>query len=81
MADEGTDYLSYLVRLWRARDDQFAPGEGLTVWRASIENPHTGERRAFRSLDALVAYLRRQIGAPPEPGEVPTVDEHPIDRT
>ena len=47
-------YLSYLVRLWPTRN------EGEDVWRASLENPRTRERRGFASLDELFAFLRQQ---------------------
>jgi len=47
------DYRSYLLRLWRA-------GEGENGWQASLESIHTGKRRGFADLDALVAYLRRE---------------------
>lgn len=43
--------LSYLLRLWRV-----AGSEGLG-WRASLENPETGKRTGFPSLEALFAYL------------------------
>ena len=44
-------YLSYLLRLWQAN------GSKQTVWRASLENPHTGERHSFATLDALFVFL------------------------
>ena len=47
-------YLAYLLRLWR--DDESTP------WRASLENPHTGERKIFSSLKKLVEYLQEQTG-------------------
>jgi len=51
------DYYSYLLRLWRASS------AGETAWRASLENPHTGERTGFSSLEALFCHLQDQIGA------------------
>jgi hypothetical protein len=54
MANQQPDYVSYLLRLWRASD-----GED-TVWRASLESPHTGERKGFASLDELFDFLRQQ---------------------
>ena len=48
-------YLAYLLRLWQMDQD------GNKVWRASLEDPHTGERRGFHSLDALVEFLRELI--------------------
>lgn len=50
------DYLSYLLRLWRE-------GEGGRRWRASLHNPHTGQRLGFGSVDDLVEYLRHQMDA------------------
>ena len=50
-------YLSFLLRLWRVS------GKEQTVWRASLENPATGEQQAFVSLDDVVDYLRRETAA------------------
>jgi hypothetical protein len=55
MAKQQPDYVSYLLRLWRASD-----GEG-PAWRASLESPHTGERRGFASLDELFDFLQQEI--------------------
>jgi hypothetical protein len=44
-------YMAFLLRLW-----QVGHGEG-AVWRASLEDAHTGERRALASLERLVAFL------------------------
>jgi len=49
-------YLSYLLRLWRVRRNNYL------VWRASLENSHTGEKHGFASLDLLLEFLREQIG-------------------
>ena len=56
MAYERSDYLSYLLRMWRAREG------GRDVWRASLHSPQTGERVTFRTLEELFAFLRRQTG-------------------
>jgi hypothetical protein len=37
-----------MLRVWRAAE---------ATWQASLEDPHTGERRAFASLTQLVAFL------------------------
>ena len=50
---EQSDYQSYLLRLWRAKE-----GEG--GWRASLESAQTGERKGFATLDALFEYVRSQ---------------------
>ena len=51
----GKAYLSFLLRLWRVKQN------GENGWRASLENPRTGEVRGFASLDALVEFLREQV--------------------
>ena len=48
------DYFSWLLRLWRV------VAAGNTVWRASLEDPHTGEQRGFADLDELLGFLREQ---------------------
>lgn len=45
-------YVAYMLRLWQA-----GSRGGLPVWRASLENPHTGERLAFGDEEALFAFL------------------------
>jgi hypothetical protein len=52
MTTEPRRYLAYLLRLWQAGD------VGDSTWRASLESPHTGERRGFASLDLLFAFLK-----------------------
>ena len=47
-------YLAFLLRL--RRDSE------LTPWRATIENPHTGERRGFAGLAQLILFLERLTG-------------------
>ena len=47
-------YLSYLLRLWQIES------RGRLVWRASLEDARTGERRGFASIDALLIFVRRQ---------------------
>ena len=56
IVEEQPSYISYLLRLWKVEG-----GEG-GGWRASIEDPHTGEQRGFASLEALFAFLREQVG-------------------
>jgi len=49
-----TVYLSFLLRLWRVEQSD---EDG---WRASLEDPHTGETRGFASLELLGDFLREQ---------------------
>ena len=53
---EQPDYQSYLLRLWRV-------DEGQDGWRVSLESTHTGERRGFGTLEAMLDFLRRQLAA------------------
>lgn len=50
-------YAAYLVRLWRREQD------GGWLWCAALEEVHSGERRTFASLQALIAFL---VAACPE---------------
>lgn len=53
-------YQAYLVRLWQTGDT----AEG--AWRASVESPHTGEKRWFADLEALFAFLEEATAHPRE---------------
>ena len=50
--DRSPTYLSYMLRLWQA-----GSRDGKSVWRASLENPHTGERVAFGDAKDSFAFL------------------------
>jgi hypothetical protein len=67
------DYLSYLLRLWRADGD----GEPLrqVAWRASLESAQTGTAESFADLEHLFVYLREQTGRTAEAGEREDKDE------
>ncbi len=54
MPREPRQYLSYLVRLWDegSRD--------ASCWRASLEEPGSGERRGFADLASLFTFLEEQ---------------------
>jgi hypothetical protein len=54
MGEEPQEYQSYLLRLWRASL------HGKPIWRASLENAQTGERRGFADLKSLFAFLEAQ---------------------
>jgi hypothetical protein len=51
---EQYEYQAYLLRLWRENEAD--------PWRASLEDPHTGERRSFASLPRLLFYLAQETG-------------------
>ena len=72
MSEQQT-YLAYLVRLWR-------DGDAEPVWRAMLEDAHSGERRGFATLTLLVEFLEEQMGNQPPIGSVPAVErDYPSD--
>ena len=68
MDKQQPDYLSYLLRLWRVS------GEEKAVWRASLESPHTGERRGFANSTDLFTFLERELGHGAQRQTTPNVD-------
>lgn len=48
---------AYLVRLWAVHHN------GELLWRAAIEDVHTGERRAFADLPSLCRFLEAAVAA------------------
>ncbi len=48
-------YRSYLLRLWRTKNDPNAS------WYASLEDPVKGTRKGFSSLNAMVDYLQSDL--------------------
>ena len=55
--DRPPRYRSYLLAFWEERSQvPSAPA----VWRFSLEDPHTGQRRGFATLESLVAALQRE---------------------
>ena len=69
MVDKQSSYQSYLLRLW------VDSGTKDLVWRASLKDPLTGERRGFASLEALFAFLRQETDNLVERREAPSGDE------
>jgi hypothetical protein len=69
MRDEKQRYLSYLLRLWPVKENEH------TVWRASLESPHTGERWGFANVEALFECVRQKIKVTHEAGEGGENDE------
>jgi len=56
-------YVAYMLRLWRA-----GSRDGIPVWRASLENPHTGERLVFGDTEGLLAFLSDLLASVTEAG-------------
>ena len=44
-------YISYLLRMWRSGESEHA------TWRASLEDPMTGQRHEFHTLSDLYIFL------------------------
>jgi hypothetical protein len=69
MTTQSNDYTSYLMRLWKTQE-----GDG-AAWRITLEDTRTGCRWQFGSLEAMVAFLKRDTAA--EPASLPPlVDIH-----
>ena len=65
MTNDRPVYLSYLLRLWGVSDQNKSQAiSERAAWRASLEDPHTGQRQGFASLDDLFEFLRAQIELP-----------------
>lgn len=45
------NYFAFLLRLWNEKK------AGSGAWRASLEDPHSGERKGFANLKDLYEYL------------------------
>jgi hypothetical protein len=64
----GTLYLAYMLRMWTVGKGQAA------LWRASLEDPRTGEVHVFASLDALRDFLAQCVTAT-HPASSPNAQE------
>lgn len=62
-------YLAYMLRIWKEND------AGMSTWRASVEDPHSGERRGFPNLDALITFLWGQVQDLQDETKVPQDNE------
>jgi hypothetical protein len=54
MTNQAPDYMAFLLRLWRVDETD------RVKWRASLEEPSTGERRGFADIDRLCTFLEEQ---------------------
>jgi hypothetical protein len=54
-------YCVFLLRLWQEADGTTSEPAPL---RIVLEEPHSGQRRAFASLPALLAYLEETVERP-----------------
>lgn len=64
MSKDLQHYHAYLLRLWREE-------EGMP-WRATLQNPHTGEQEGFASVEQLINFIRGKTEAEESSGSKPT---------
>ena len=58
MEERPVEYFSYLLRMWHTGKE--------SAWRASLEDPQTGERVGFGSLETLFAFLLQRTYPAPD---------------
>lgn len=49
-------YRAYMLRMWSVERS------GIARWRASLEDPHSGEIKGFSNIDALIDFLHELAG-------------------
>jgi hypothetical protein len=55
-------YVAYMLRLWWS-----GSRDGRPIWRASLEDAHTGERLAFGDTEEMLAFLGERIAILADP--------------
>ena len=55
-----TRYLSYVVRCWQ--EHSVHAGREMLVWRFSLQDSRTDQRRGFATLEALLVSLQAELG-------------------
>jgi hypothetical protein len=71
MTEEEQGYISYLLRLWQIKNGT------KRVWRASLENPRTGQRRGFATPADCFAFLAKEMrDTVQEEAAPPAVDDY-----
>jgi len=54
-------YVSFLIRLWR--EDDLDPTAPAAEWKAQVEHIQSGRQWTFRTVEEMLAFLRRQVNA------------------
>ncbi|MEM7343689.1 MAG: hypothetical protein AAF485_05565 [Chloroflexota bacterium] len=57
MLKKAPQYQAYVLRFWEESNPQ-APE---TIWRFSLEDPRTGQRRGFSNLETLHIALQEEL--------------------
>jgi hypothetical protein len=52
-------YRSYVVRCWQ--ESSVHAGRETAVWRFSLQDPRTSQRRGFATLEALMGMLQAEL--------------------
>ena len=60
--EEQSSYRVYVLRSWQERTPA---AEAPAVWRFSLEDPNTRQRRGFADLEALMSFLAVETGKSP----------------
>ena len=59
-SDKPADY-SFILRLWQIQGEEIQGArEEQWLWRASLDDPQTGDRVGFTNLEALFNYIREK---------------------
>jgi hypothetical protein len=56
--DKPPRYRSYLLTVWEERSQD---PDVSVIWRFSLQDPRTGQRRGFASLEEMVSFLRTKL--------------------
>jgi hypothetical protein len=56
--DKPPRYRSYVLTFWEERSQD---PETPVVWRFSLQDPRTGQRRGFASFEELMTFLRSEL--------------------
>jgi hypothetical protein len=59
MPTKAPRYLSYVVRCWQ--EQSVHAGRETIVWRFSLQDARTSQRRAFPTLEALLVSLQAEL--------------------
>jgi hypothetical protein len=65
MPTQAPRYRSFLLRCW---EEPSQTPDQQAIWRFSLEDVETSERRGFRDLEALVVFMLTQIARSPTDG-------------
>ena len=67
--DRPPRYRSFLLRFWEERGKR---ADNANEWRFSLEDPRTGERTGFPTLEKLFTFIREATGQgkPPDKKDI-----------